>query len=504
MINIIIPFRLQSSRFPNKALALFQGKPLIAHTLSIATTLKNLVLPRKSRIVVTSPANDFIEVEPLLRDYDYKYIESSVDCTSGTARVIDIYEALLPEPDRSSHPQKNENHKVIVLPTDEPLIDPSEIRRVFNLYNYTDRPATLCCEFYTKEDAYSKFSAKIVRVGDEDVYDNQLLYMSRAPIPSKKNGGFDIWRSKKNVGVGFFTLGILKAMKEKFSNYTSLDKVEGLEQLKWLEMGFKVNVYNIKHIGFGIDSPEQIKQLENRVKGLDKKAHNEKLIIDIDSMVEVLASRGNHIYLPVETSKYKTWDATRKIANQHIRLDLIDVKDKTVLDLGCNTGYLTFQFIKNGAKRCIGLDFNQHFISIANKALEMENLDTIEFKKWDINTFKKMEDPNVRPVSKWSRVGLDLFDYDPEKHIFDVVTVLSVHDSEWLLSIMPYLLKLGKTFYIEPTNHLGQNPIKNTPKRMATIEEIKTWGLTNLAQWGQVEYVGTTDYQNRGLFKLET
>jgi hypothetical protein len=69
---------------------------------------------------------------------------------------------------------------------------------------------------------------------------------------------------------------------------------------------------------------------------------------------------------------------------------------------------------------------------------------------------------------------------------------------------MPYLLKLGKTFYIEPTNHLGQNPIKNTPKRMATIEEIKTWGLTNLAQWGQVEYVGTTDYQNRGLFKLET
>ena len=49
-----------------------------------------------------------------------------------------------------------------------------------------------------------------------------------------------------------------------YDRKTNLDKIEGLEEIKLVECGFKVKLHKIKHIGFGIDSPEQVKLLEDR------------------------------------------------------------------------------------------------------------------------------------------------------------------------------------------------------------------------------------------------
>ena len=115
------------------------------------------------------------------------------------------------------------------------------------------------------EDAISNLSAKIVTDNNDFI-----LYMSRSVIPISKQGEIDIKKLKKNVGVFFFKKSFLTELKSKKNIKTYLDKYEGLEQLRWLELGYKIKIIKINHYGYGIDIPEQIKLLEKRIKCLQK------------------------------------------------------------------------------------------------------------------------------------------------------------------------------------------------------------------------------------------
>jgi 3-deoxy-manno-octulosonate cytidylyltransferase (CMP-KDO synthetase) len=94
--------------------------------------------------------------------------------------------------------------------------------------------------------------------------------MSRSIIPISKSGEINIKKLKKNVGVFFFKKNFLNELKKQKNIETYLDKYKGLEQLRWLELGYKIKVIKINHYGYGIDVPEQIKLLVKRVKCLQK------------------------------------------------------------------------------------------------------------------------------------------------------------------------------------------------------------------------------------------
>ena len=85
------------------------------------------------------------------------------------------------------------------------------------------------------------------------VYDNV--------IPIQKDGNFNFKLCKKCVGIKVFSY---KGIQSLYDKKSCLDKVESLEELKYVELGFKVKLHKIKHIGFGIDIPSQVKLLENR------------------------------------------------------------------------------------------------------------------------------------------------------------------------------------------------------------------------------------------------
>ena len=91
--------------------------------------------------------------------------------------------------------------------------------------------------------------------------------MSRNTIPIHKNGTLDTAYCKKNLGVFFFDQDFLDELYLCEGVITSLDKVEGLEQLRWLELGFKCKAFKVEHIGFGIDTPIQVTELETRYNG---------------------------------------------------------------------------------------------------------------------------------------------------------------------------------------------------------------------------------------------
>jgi 3-deoxy-manno-octulosonate cytidylyltransferase (CMP-KDO synthetase) len=247
----IIPFRLQSQRFPNKPLCIFLGKTLIETSLDIANTVT------LGNTILTGPEEDFLKVKesiPGLHKKKFTFIPTSRECKSATERVMEISLEL-------------KGDLYISIPMDEPSIIPGELEKGLS-FSLEHNPGvlTLYCDFYCEEDARSTLSAKIVT-------DNRghILYMSRSIIPIRKNGTLQLSMLKKNVGVFYFRGDFLRSLVEYREVNTSLDTYEGLEQLRWLELGHSIHVQKIIHYGFGIDIPDQVKQLEKRITCLPQR-----------------------------------------------------------------------------------------------------------------------------------------------------------------------------------------------------------------------------------------
>lgn len=253
-ISKILPFRLKSERFPNKPLSKIFNKTLLENSICISEKINY------GKTILTCSEKDFNKVqnEVDLKKYNFNFLPSSSSCSCATDRVLEIYDKL-------------DSDIFISIPIDEALLIPEEINNIIlNISNYDFDVLTFYCNFYNKEDAISKLSAKITTNKNQEI-----LYLSRSIIPITKNGDIKLNNLKKNVGVFFFKKHFLDKLKLKHNVETTLDKIEGLEQLRWLELGFKIKILKIKHYGFGIDIPEQIKLLEDRRKCSQKQQKSE-------------------------------------------------------------------------------------------------------------------------------------------------------------------------------------------------------------------------------------
>mgnify|MGYP001162696281 FL=1 len=237
--TLIIPYRLESNRFPNKYISDFLGISLLEHSLKLCEELG-------SDIIITAPEEDFVkEVSDLQKKYGFTFISTSQECKSGTERLLEIS-------------RKKKYHYYVLIPADEPLIDKDEFKRVLYREQLSDFN-TCYSDFYNEEDCISNLSAKIV-----STWDDYLLYQSRNIIPIQKGGKLDYKKCKKHVGIKIFSQHGLDELYKLGHRETQLDKIESLEELRLIECGFKVKLHKIKHIGFGIDTPEQVKLLEDR------------------------------------------------------------------------------------------------------------------------------------------------------------------------------------------------------------------------------------------------
>lgn len=208
MNAVIIPVRLDSSRFPDKALAEFNGKPLIWHTIQNAMdSSADEIIVATSDLGVGSVLNDLgLNVECII----------TPDAKSGTARICHLYNELT-----------RRRHRYIVnLQVDEPMVFGSSIDRVFDQIRQS-AVATLvtrCCD----EEYYNPNTVKVVFNSN-----HKALYFSRSPIPYR---GVD--RAYKHIGVyGYhcFMLNVLSTLDHGFGT-------EDLEQLGWLNAGLDIQV----------------------------------------------------------------------------------------------------------------------------------------------------------------------------------------------------------------------------------------------------------------------
>lgn len=245
---VVVPFRLDSSRFPNKMLALYDGRSLLE------TAVQTAAQSGLGDVIITAPSADYKRAAESmdLNRKSFRFIPSSLSCRCGSERLLDIYKELA------------DIDIFITIPADEALLNPAEVRRAAAGFNpESDSIRTLYCNFFCSADAFSPLSAKITADSA-----GRMLYISRAVIPASKTGEPELLKLKKNVGVFYFNRGQLNILTGFRDRETVLDRIEGLEQLRWLELGLTVGLKKIEHYGFGIDVPEQIPELEERLKCL--------------------------------------------------------------------------------------------------------------------------------------------------------------------------------------------------------------------------------------------
>ena len=247
----LVPARLKSTRFPNKLLKEFNGKPIIWWSLNIA-----LRLNFASNVVVLTPDKKLIEYASSFPGVEV----AEIDGRSGIEKAYLYY-------------CENKSYDYyITIPADEPAINPSEINKAWpyikdklDLYNFD--VVTLYTKFYSFDDLKSNLSCKLVTNRRD-----RILYFSRNIIPATKSGELlPLEEYKKHVGVFAFSKSSFVKLGTQFwwGWNSEVEKIEGLEQNKLIDYGALVAGVEIKHIGFGIDVPAQLKQLEERIKNVN-------------------------------------------------------------------------------------------------------------------------------------------------------------------------------------------------------------------------------------------
>ena len=233
----LIPSRYASTRFHAKPLVDINGKSMIQRVYEQAGKSKSL-----SKVVVATDHTDILEH---VKGFGGLVCMTKESHVSGTDRC---YEALTQQGEKFDY--------VINIQGDEPFIQPAQIDLLASQLNGITEIATLVKAIKTKEEL---FNANLVKA----VFNkgHEALYFSRSPIPHIRNTPEDAWLSKhtfyKHIGMYGYRTDILEELTKL--PVSSLEKAESLEQLRWLENGFKITIAETLTETFGIDTPDDLK-----------------------------------------------------------------------------------------------------------------------------------------------------------------------------------------------------------------------------------------------------
>lgn len=231
-IACIIPSRYASTRLPGKPLRMIAGETLVHRVYERAALAK---LPD---IVIVATDNEKIESE--VKSFGGRVMMTSPDHPTGTDRLAEVA-ASLPDYDI-----------VVNVQGDEPFINPDVIDSLAKMLAERDDLDMTTAAAPLKEDEYDDPSAVKVVVNQK----GEALYFSRSLIPYPRNE-FSV-PPLKHVGIYAYRRDFLLAyagMKQ-----TPLEKTEFLEQLRALEMGYKIGVIRIDSEDIGIDTEEDLKK----------------------------------------------------------------------------------------------------------------------------------------------------------------------------------------------------------------------------------------------------
>lgn len=235
----IIPARYASTRFPGKPLARLGGKYIIERVYQQASSIVG------EAYVATDDDRIFKAVEA----FGGKAVMTRNDHKSGTDRIEEAATKLGTDAD-----------VIINVQGDEPFIQPSQLATVKALFDDEQTQiATLGKPFETMEAAENANSPKIVT--DVNGY---ALYFSRSVIPFVRGKERSEWLASfpfvKHIGLYAYRRDVLRQITKL--PQSSLEIAESLEQLRWLQNGYRIKVGLTDVETVGIDTPEDLQRAE--------------------------------------------------------------------------------------------------------------------------------------------------------------------------------------------------------------------------------------------------
>lgn len=238
----IIPARYASTRFPAKPLAMLGGKPVIQRVYEqVVGVLDDAVV-----------ATDDERIYDAVKAFGGKVEMTSADHKSGTDRCWEAY------------CKQGQTYDVVVnVQGDEPFIQRSQLEALKRCFDDPQTDIATLVKPFAEADGLAALenpnSPKVVLDAQ-----SRAIYFSRSVIPYLRGVEREEWLSKqiyyKHIGLYAFRAKVLEAVTSL--PQSTLEKAESLEQLRWLENGYKIGVGITDVETIGIDTPEDLARAE--------------------------------------------------------------------------------------------------------------------------------------------------------------------------------------------------------------------------------------------------
>lgn len=235
----VIPSRYASTRFPGKPLVQIAGRSMIRRVYEQAS--------KSSLLHAVVVATDDQRIADEVISFGGRYVFTSDTHQSGTDRCAEVADHF---PDIDA---------VVNIQGDEPFIDPEQIDLVARCFE--DNQVQLATLVKAITDAEDLFNPNIPKVVLNSL--QEAIYFSRQTIPYVRNQPAAQWLTAfpyyKHIGIYGYSVAALQAITKLPPS--SLELAENLEQLRWLENGYKIKVRITTLETLAIDTPEDLKKL---------------------------------------------------------------------------------------------------------------------------------------------------------------------------------------------------------------------------------------------------
>jgi 3-deoxy-manno-octulosonate cytidylyltransferase (CMP-KDO synthetase) len=249
-VVVVIPARFGSTRLPGKPLVPLAGKPMIQRVYERARLARET-----GRVIV---ATDDERIVKAVEMFGGEARMTRVDHRTGTERVAEV----------AAHV---EGDVFVNVQGDEPLLDPGAVDAAVSalLEEPVAAIATVATPVKTPGDIMDPNVVKTVLD-----FDGNALYFSRAPIPwVRDTAGKVLVRHLKHLGLYVFQRDAL--LEYPTLPQGDLERIEQLEQLRWLENGWKIRVAEVEHDAVSVDVPEDVERVEKLLQSAGDSARNE-------------------------------------------------------------------------------------------------------------------------------------------------------------------------------------------------------------------------------------
>src|SRR5216110_2974498 len=236
-VIVVIPARYGSTRLPGKPLISLAGKPMIQRVVERARLAK-----RADRVIV---ATDDQRIVKAVQGFGGEARMTRADHRTGTERVAEV----------AAH---EEGDVFVNVQGDEPLLDPVAVDTA--VASLLEEPVaaigTVATPIKTPADIMDPNVVKTVLD-----FDGNALYFSRAPVPwVRDTAAHQVVRHLKHLGLYVFQRDAL--LEYPTLPQGDLERIEQLEQLRWMENGWKIRVAEVEHDAVSVDVPEDLERVE--------------------------------------------------------------------------------------------------------------------------------------------------------------------------------------------------------------------------------------------------